>query len=107
MPRAGLAVLINCGMERRIVGYRQDDEQHWVAELECGHSQHIRHEPPWQVREWVLTEATRRDHLGTILNCILCDMDGTRTAAYEDARVQGLCHDGAAELVRRPTKGGN
>ena len=27
-------------MERRIVGFHQDDEQHWVAELECGHTQH-------------------------------------------------------------------
>ena len=50
-------------MQRRITGFRQDEEQHWVAELECGHSQHVRHDPPWQVREWVLAEATRREHL--------------------------------------------
>jgi uncharacterized protein DUF3565 len=36
-------------MQRRIVGYHQDDERHWVAELECGHAQHVRHDPPWQV----------------------------------------------------------
>jgi len=59
-------------VERRIVGYRQDGEGHWVAELECGHSQHVRHDPPWQVREWVTTEAGRQAHLGTILNCRLC-----------------------------------
>jgi hypothetical protein len=40
-------------MERRIVGFHQDDERHWVAELECGHNQHVRHHPPWTVRPWV------------------------------------------------------
>ena len=28
-------------MNRKIVGYHQDEEQHWVAELECGHRQHM------------------------------------------------------------------
>lgn len=96
-------------MERRITGFRQDDEQHWVAELECGHSQHVRHDPPWQVREWVLAESTRREHLGTVLNCALCDLDTAtkpaESAAYDDARLQGLCHDGAAEVVRNSKKG--
>ena len=31
-------------MEKRIVGYQQDEEQHWMAELECGHHQHLRHQ---------------------------------------------------------------
>ena len=57
---------------RRITGYRQDDEDHWVAELECGHSQHVRHDPPWQVRPWVTTKEGRTEHLGTTLDCILC-----------------------------------
>jgi HAE1 family hydrophobic/amphiphilic exporter-1 len=58
--------------DRRIVGYHTDDEGHWVAELECGHNQHVRHEPPWQVREWVTTEAGRAEHLGSVLRCVLC-----------------------------------
>jgi len=92
-------------MDRRIVGFRQDDERHWVAELECGHSQHVRHDPPWQVREWVLSEATRRGHLGTTLNCVLCDVDRDRPSdAYADARLRGLCHDGAAEVAARPPR---
>ena len=33
-------------MKRRIVGFHQDEEQHWVAELECRHNQHVRHDPP-------------------------------------------------------------
>ena len=59
--------------ERRIVGFRQDAEQQWVAELECGHSQHVRHTPPWQVRPWVVTPEGRAGRLGTLLPCRLCD----------------------------------
>lgn len=44
-----------------------------MAELECGHGQHVRHEPPWQVREWVTTVEGRAAHLGTVLACRLCD----------------------------------
>jgi hypothetical protein len=60
-------------MLRRIVGYRQDEEGHWVAELDCGHSQHVRHDPPWQVREWVTTPEGRARHLGAELHCRRCD----------------------------------
>jgi hypothetical protein len=49
-----------------------DIELYWVAELECGHTQHVRHDPPWQVREWVLTEEGRDRFLGTELGCVLC-----------------------------------
>jgi hypothetical protein len=92
-------------MLRRIVGFHQDTEAHWVAELECGHTQHVRHDPPWQVREWVLADATRAAHLGTTLNCVLCDAglsteELEASAAYRDARLRGLCHDGALEIAR-------
>ena len=62
-------------MQRRIVGFHQDDEQHWVADLECGHGQHVRHDPPWQNRPWVVHEETRRQYLGVELNCIRCDTE--------------------------------
>jgi hypothetical protein len=58
--------------QRRIVGFHQDDEKHWVAELECGHTQHVRHTPPWQVRPWVVTATGRTGRLGTVLPCPLC-----------------------------------
>jgi hypothetical protein len=67
-------------MEQRIVGFHQDDEAHWVADLECGHSQHVRHDPPWQNRVWVLKEETRRDYLGVRLNCVRCDRGEPRNA---------------------------
>jgi hypothetical protein len=57
---------------RRIVGFHPDAEGHWVADLECGHTQHVRHDPPWQLRPWVLTEEGRRRFLGTPLHCVLC-----------------------------------
>jgi hypothetical protein len=63
-------------MDRRITGFHQDEQGHWVAELECGHGQHVRHDPPWQNRPWVLTEETRRRFLGVVLNCVLCDEPG-------------------------------
>lgn len=60
-------------MEQAITGFHQDDERHWVAELACGHFQHVRHEPPWQLRPWVVSEAGRATLLGACLNCKKCD----------------------------------
>jgi hypothetical protein len=60
-------------LKQAIVGYHLDDEGHWVAELACGHAQHVRHDPPWQVRPWVLTEDGRHRFLGTLLECPYCD----------------------------------
>jgi hypothetical protein len=58
---------------RRIAGYHQDDERQWVAELACGHTQHLRHDPPWQVRPWVTSEEGRMSHLGSELDCRRCE----------------------------------
>ena len=60
-------------MERGIVGFHQDEEGHWVAELECGHMQHVRHDPPWVNRPWVTSAEGRAGMLGFMLNCRLCD----------------------------------
>lgn len=60
-------------MKRAIVGFHQDEESHWVAELDCGHFQHVRHNPPWTQRPWVVTEAGRRSALGRTLDCKKCD----------------------------------
>jgi hypothetical protein len=60
-------------MERAIVGFDCDDVGDWVALLECGHRQHVRHRPPWQERPWVLTPEGREGRLGSSLNCVLCD----------------------------------
>jgi len=60
-------------VERSITGYHQDDAGDWVAELACGHNQHVRHRPPFQLRAWVLGPDGRLGRLGKPLNCPLCD----------------------------------
>jgi hypothetical protein len=62
-------------VEQRIVGFHTDDEGHWVADLACGHTQHVRHDPPWQVRPWVTTAEGRQAFLGKTLPCKTCDAD--------------------------------
>lgn len=63
-------------MERTIIGFHQDEQGHWVADLECGHTRHVRHDPPWQNRAWVLTTEGRSQWLGTQLNCVRCEEYG-------------------------------
>jgi hypothetical protein len=60
-------------VKRRIVGFHRDAEQHWVAELECGHNQHVRHDPPWRERHWVTTTQGRAAAIGRALDCVKCD----------------------------------
>ena len=60
-------------MERRIVGFVQDDSGDWVAHLDCFHSQHVRHTPPFRSAPWVLDDATRSSRVGSVLDCPLCD----------------------------------
>ncbi len=71
-------------IDRRITGFHQDEESHWVADLACGHTQHVRHDPPWQDRPWVITPAGRHGFLGAFLRCLLCASEGT------DAHIAGL-----------------
>jgi hypothetical protein len=110
-------------MQQPIVGFHQDQQQHWVADLACGHTQHVRHDPPWQERTWVLTAASREARLGATLDCVCCDeaafnpataerksgtsgqppahLSPAAAAAYLDALLQGLCHEGALEIAER------
>ena len=60
-------------MKQAITGFHRDDEGDWVAELSCGHNQHVRHNPPFVQRPWVIREAGRAGRLGTLLPCPLCD----------------------------------
>jgi len=62
-------------MERPIIGFHQDEQGDWVADLSCGHGQHVRHRPPWQVRPWVITEEGRGQPLGVLLDCRRCGVD--------------------------------
>ena len=70
-----------------MVGFEQDEVGDWVALLECGHRQHVRHRPPWQERPWVVTEEGRRGRLGSPLECVECvsmDEQGGDPACWAD-----------------------
>lgn len=71
-------------MDRTIIGFHQDNEGHWVADLECGHTRHVRHDPPWQNRAWVLTPEGRSQHLGRKFNCVRCDESSSAANKSED-----------------------
>lgn len=59
-------------MRQPITGFKTDPEGHWVAELACGHTQHVRHDPPGVSRSWVTTPAGRERMLGYRLWCKAC-----------------------------------
>ena len=60
-------------MRRAITGFHEDEVGDWVAELVCGHGQHVRHRPPFQMRPWVVTEEGRAGRIGGELECVRCD----------------------------------
>jgi len=60
-------------MKRKITGFHQDERNDWVADLECGHTQHVRHQPPFQTRPWVITPAGRQSRIGVEFECAKCD----------------------------------
>jgi hypothetical protein len=62
-------------VDRRITAFEQDAEGHWVARLECGHPQHMRHRPPLERRHWVVTEEGRASRIGVLVNCVRCDRE--------------------------------
>jgi hypothetical protein len=56
-----------------ITGFHSDELGDWVADLACGHCQHVRHRPPFELRPWVMTDEGRRSRLGCELDCKICD----------------------------------
>lgn len=79
---------------RKIVAFHQDDEGHWVAELECGHARHVRHLPPWQNRPWVTTAEGRQKALGQALGCTPCAAapDAAGTGAWTAEALEDYLH---------------
>ena len=78
MSRPNGGVIVSTTMKQKIVGYHQDEMSDWVADLACGHTQHIRHTPPLSHRPWVLHEEGRQRFLGYELDCKICDGDDIR-----------------------------
>lgn len=60
-------------MKRAIVAFHEDNAGDPVADLDCGHGQHVRHRPPFIDRAWVLSESGRAGMLGRELDCLRCD----------------------------------
>ena len=50
-----------------------DEHGDWVAFLNCGHRQHVRHRPPFEERPWVITEIERSKKIGKPMDCVRCD----------------------------------
>jgi hypothetical protein len=60
-------------VKRQIIGFDKDEHGEWRAELDCGHFQHVRQDPPLTTRHWVLTEEGRASRIGFELDCKRCD----------------------------------
>ncbi|MCW9031347.1 MAG: DUF3565 domain-containing protein [Gammaproteobacteria bacterium] len=60
-------------MRQKIVSFDKDEVGDWVAVLSCGHTRHVRHNPPWFNRPWVEPAKSREEFLGTELNCKKCE----------------------------------
>ena len=78
-------------VQRTIAAWTEDEHGDWVAHLSCLHRQHVRHAPPFRDRPWVTTAEGRAEHLGTDLDCPLCDraelpddLVVVRTARFDD-----------------------
>ena len=95
-----------------IVGYHRDEEEDWVAELSCGHCQHVRHRPPFVERSWVLTEAGRAAKIGQSVVCPECARAQRRREsatkghrALATSRGRARDQDDLAKALHRPFTG--
>ena len=61
-------------MKQAMVAFHKDEQGDWVAQLTCGHFQHVRHKPPFINRPWVTSKSGREAMLGYELNCKKCDL---------------------------------
>ncbi|MGH1364136.1 MAG: DUF3565 domain-containing protein [Calditrichia bacterium] len=60
-------------MERKIVRFHKDEAGDWIVDLDCGHSRHMRHDPPWSNMNWIYSSESRYDKMGEIVDCRDCD----------------------------------
>ena len=72
-PQSAATLRSLAGVLRRIVAFVADELGDQVAVLECHHRQHVRHRPPFRVAPWVEDAAERERHIGTTLDCPLCE----------------------------------
>jgi tellurite resistance-related uncharacterized protein len=87
-------------MRTNIRGFHQDAAGDWIAQLACDHRQHMRHDPPWLVREWVTTELGRQSKLGADIDCPLCDQIAMPPGAREYKRTSSFTAETLPEALR-------
>jgi hypothetical protein len=68
----------------RLLDFRQDEHGDWLAVLSCGHTQHLRHQPPWQNRAWVMDAEQRQARIGEHFDCGWCAADHQGAEAGTD-----------------------
>jgi tellurite resistance-related uncharacterized protein len=95
-------------MDTTITGFHTDSEGDWVAELGCGHGQHVRHKPPWMERAWVVTPEGRAGKVGASIDCPLCDRIAMPPGATEYKRTATFTEETlpAALRAHHTTKAG-
>ncbi len=72
-----------------------------MAELSCGHGQHLRHDPPFVEREWVLDPRERERRLGSMLDCPGCDRAEIPEGYAPASRTREFDQDTIPEALKR------
>jgi len=90
-------------VQRAMVGFETDDVGDWVALLECGHRQHVRHRPPWQERPWVLSAEGREGRIGSALECPACDDELEPGEGGDASCMAGLVCSGCGAVLGQDT----
>jgi len=90
-------------VQRAMVGFETDDVGDWVALLECGHRQHVRHRPPWQERPWVLSAEGREGRIGSTLECPACDDELEPGEGGDASCMAGLVCSGCGAVLGEDT----
>lgn len=87
-------------MQTTLIGFRQDASGEWIAEFACGHGQHMRHQPPWQLRPWVTTEEGRNGQIGTSIDCSQCSQIAVPAEAREYKRTAVFTEETLPQALR-------
>ncbi|HLD67743.1 MAG TPA: DUF3565 domain-containing protein [Pseudomonas sp.] len=74
----------------RLLDFHQDDMGHWVAVLSCGHTQHLRHQPPWQSQAWVVDPNQRQRRIGQPFTCGWCAQEAVARLSAEPPQTDSL-----------------
>jgi|GEM_PF-893351 len=60
-------------MQCKIIRFHKDEKGDWIVDLDCGHSRHMRHDPPWSNMDWIHSSEARWDRMQQPIECRSCD----------------------------------